>query len=111
MARPRFEVRLTQGAEDDLESLYLYLAGHRGPDEAQALLDSLPAQAETLERFPERGGVPRELERLGIRTFRQLVHPPYRIVYRVIGQEVFVLLIADGRRDMQALLERRLLGR
>lgn len=111
MARPRFEVRLTQGAEDDLESLYDYLAGHRGADAARALLDGLVARAEALERFPEREGVPEELDRLGIRTFRQLVLPPYRIVYRVVGQEVLILLIADGRRDMQALLERRLLGR
>jgi toxin ParE1/3/4 len=111
MAKPRFEVRLTRGAEDDLESLNDYLVAHRGADAAETLLDSLLAKAEALERFPDRGGVPKELERLGIRTFRQLVHPPYRIVYRVVGQEVVVLLIADGRRDMQALLERRLLGR
>jgi toxin ParE1/3/4 len=30
---------------------------------------------------------------------------------RVAGRKVFILLIADGRRDMQSLLERRLLGR
>jgi toxin ParE1/3/4 len=28
----------------------------------------------------------------------------------VIGKQVFVYVIADGRRDMQSLLERRLLG-
>ncbi|HEX8621924.1 MAG TPA: type II toxin-antitoxin system RelE/ParE family toxin [Allosphingosinicella sp.] len=110
MAQPRFEVRLTRGAEQDLESLYDYLAEQRGADAAQALLDSLVAKAEALERFLDRGGVPTELSRLGIRTFRQLVHPPYRIVYRVVAPAVFVLLIANGRRDMQALLERRLLG-
>ena len=57
------------------------------------------------------GAFPRNSAGLGIQTFRQLVISPYRIVYRVIGQEVFVLLVADGRRDVQALLERRLLGR
>jgi hypothetical protein len=34
---------------------------------------------------------------------------PYRIIYRIIGEYVYVMLIADGRRDMQALLQRRLL--
>jgi toxin ParE1/3/4 len=110
MAQPRFEVRLTQGAEQDLEGLYDYLVEQRGADAAQALLDSLLSRVEALERFPDRGAVPAELDRLGIRSFRQLVHPPYRIVYQVTGQQVHVLLIADGRRDMQALLERRLLG-
>lgn len=32
------------------------------------------------------------------------------MIYRVIGRQVFIYLIADGRRDMQALLQRRLLG-
>jgi len=34
---------------------------------------------------------------------------PYRIIYRVMDKTVYVLLIVDGRRDMQPLLERRLL--
>jgi toxin ParE1/3/4 len=108
MAAPRFEVRLTRGAEDDLERLYDYLSKQGSPATAEALLDSILEKVEALERYPRRGSVPRELAGIGIRTFRQLVHPPYRIVYRVVGAEVFVLLIADGRRDMQALLERRL---
>ncbi|MDO9351029.1 MAG: type II toxin-antitoxin system RelE/ParE family toxin, partial [Deltaproteobacteria bacterium] len=31
------------------------------------------------------------------------------IIYRVMDKIVYVLLIADGRRDMQTLLQRRLL--
>ena len=33
----------------------------------------------------------------------------YRIIYRVLDKDVYVLLIFDGRRDMQSLLQRRLL--
>ena len=63
-----------------------------------------------LERFPHRGAIPAELERLGIGDFRQTLLAPYRIVYRVVADSVYIMLIADGRRDLQALLERRLLG-
>jgi toxin ParE1/3/4 len=110
MASPRFEVRLTQGAEDDLERLHDYLAEHRSLAEADALLEAILGKAAALERFPDRGAVPKELAGLGIRDFRQILMAPYRIFYRVTGEAVFVVLIADGRRDMQALLERRLLG-
>lgn len=105
-----FEVRLAQGAEDDLEGIYDYLSEHRSPDDAQPLLDALLTKIGTLERFPLHGAVPKELAPLGIREFRQVLLAPYRLVYRVIGKTVFVTLIADGRRDMQALLTRRLLG-
>jgi len=48
---------------------------------------------------------------LGIREYRQTIFKPYRMIYRIIGKTVYIYLIADGRRNMQALLERRLLGR
>ncbi|HET8610135.1 MAG TPA: hypothetical protein VFM11_10375 [Burkholderiales bacterium] len=32
------------------------------------------------------------------------------MIYRVTGHRVVIYLIADGRRDMQSLLARRLLG-
>jgi toxin ParE1/3/4 len=107
----RYEVRLTRGAEDDLEALVAYVAASRAPAEAVALLDKLLEKIETLESFPERGAIPKELEALGISEFRQTLVPPYRLIYRVVARKVFVAVIADGRRDMQALLERRLLGR
>jgi len=105
-----YEVRLTRGAEADLEAIYDHMAGHRGADEAEALLARLLAKLGTLERFPLRGSVPKELAPLGIREFRQILLPPYRLIYRIVGKAVFVALIADGRRDMQALLARRLLA-
>jgi len=64
----------------------------------------------SLAEFPERGAYPSELLALGIQEYRELFVHTYRIIYRVINQSVYVLLIADGRRDMQQLLERRLLG-
>jgi toxin ParE1/3/4 len=43
--------------------------------------------------------------------FREVYFKPYRIVYRVEDdrQRVTVFLIADGRRSLQGMLERRLL--
>ena len=46
---------------------------------------------------------------LGIREYRELLYNLYRIIYRVLGRNLYVLVIAVGRRDMQTLLQRRLL--
>ena len=107
----RFAVELSQGAEDDLETIHDYLALHRSRGDADDLLAAFLDRIETLEQLPERGAVPKELDALGIRDFRQALLGPYRLIYRVIDARVVILLIADGRRDIQALLERRLLGR
>ena len=63
-----------------------------------------------LTRFPERGSYPRELLALGIKEYRQTAFKPYRVIYRVVGSQVVIHLIVDGRRDMQSVLARRLLG-
>lgn len=111
MPTRKFDVQLTEGAEDDLESIYQYLAENRSFEDAERLLHAFLDKVQTLERYPLRGAVPRELESIGIRDYRQVLLRPYRLIYRLVNDTVFVMIIADGRRDMQALLERRLLGR
>ncbi|OYW39687.1 MAG: plasmid stabilization protein [Hydrogenophilales bacterium 12-61-10] len=106
----QFEVHLTAGAERDLESIYDYIAEFDSRASADHVLDRLLKAAEGLVSFPERGTHPRELQALGVREYRQVFFKPWRLVYRIIGQQIFIVLIADGRRDMQALLARRLLG-
>lgn len=106
----KYEVLLTAGAEKDLEALYDYVAEYDSPASADRLLVQLLKISESLSYFPERGAYPRELSIIGMREYRQLFFKPYRVIYRVMGERVFVYLIVDGRRDMQALLSRRLLA-
>ena len=105
-----FEVRLTADAVRDLEEIVDWIARHDGPGRAQHVLDRIEVAVDALKRFPGRGPHPPELVALGIREYRETFFKPYRIVYHVEGARVFISLIADGRRDMQALLARRLLA-
>ncbi len=105
-----YEVLLTAGAEKDLEELYDYLAEYDSPASADHVLDQLLKVAASLESSPERGAHPKELLALGIREYRQTFFKPYRLIYRVVGERVYIYLIVDGRRDMQTLLARRLLA-
>ena len=73
------------------------------------MLDCIEDAVERLATFPERDSQPKELLSLGIREYRQTFLKPYRVIYRIVGQVVYVYLIEDGRRDMQSLLARRLL--
>lgn len=109
-AGQRLEVFLTAGAEQDLESIYDYVAEFDTVANANRLLDRLLDVTESLSIFPERGAYPKELLALGIREYRQTFFKPYRLIYRVLGTKVYVHMIVDGRRDMQAQLARRLLG-
>jgi len=106
----RYEVLITQGAERDLEEIYDHIAEFDSPEKAEYVLSRLLEVAERLATFPDRGPHPKELQALGIREYRQTYFKPYRLIYRVLGKQVFIYLIADGRREMQSLLAGRLLG-
>jgi len=105
----RFEVLLTEDAARDFEELHNYVAVHDSFGKAQDLLNRIADVVESLGNHPDRGSFPKELAALGIREYRQLFFKPYRIIYRVIDKRVYIYLIADGRRDFQTLLSRRLL--
>ena len=105
----RFQVSLTEDAARDLEEIFDYIAEHDDPAKANHVLDRIEEAVESLATFPERGSHPKELLSLGIREYRQTFLKPYRVIYRIVGQRVYVYLIIDGRRDMQTLLARRLL--
>ena len=106
-----FRVLLTEDALHDLEALDDYISARDGPDRADYVLDRIEAAILGLKDFPERGNYPPELASLGIREYREVFFKPYRIIYRIMGKRVLVYLVADGRRDMQTLLARRLLNR
>ncbi len=105
-----YRVLLTRDALRDLEDLDDYLVAAESPDKADYVLERLESALERLVETPERSARPRELLDLGVGDFRQVLFKPYRIIYTVKGKEVYVLLIADGRRDTESLLQRRLLA-
>ena len=104
-----YEVVLTHDALRDLEELYDYIAARDAPAKADHVLDRHEDQLARLSKFPERGTYTQELLAIGMREYRETYFKPYRIIYRVTGQQAIVYVIVDGRRDMQALLSRRML--
>jgi toxin ParE1/3/4 len=105
--RDRHQVLWTDEAVEDLEEIVGYLAAD-SPLNARNLLARLRSRAEALETSPRRGRVVPELARFAIRSWRELVVKPYRVVYRVGETEVFVLAVFDGRRDLEDVLLERL---
>ena len=104
-----FDVFLSEDAERDIEDIYRYIAEPDGIVSAERVLTAIEATCHGLSRLPNRGNVPKELRPLGIAEYREARFKPYRIIYRIAGRQVVVYCVLDGRRDMQTLLQARLL--
>jgi toxin ParE1/3/4 len=104
-----YQVFLTEDAVCVLEELYDYIEAYDTLQKADYVVDKIEEAFSSLSDNPERGAYAKELLAVGLREYREVYFKPYRIIYRIIAQHVYVMVIADGRRDMQSLLERRLL--
>ena len=104
----RYRARLAEHAEQDLIDIYHYAALHDSAEKAVYVLDQSESLCPRLTEPSKRDHVPPELDRIRVANYREGHFQPYRVIYEVIRQDVFIHCILDGRRDMQSLLERRL---
>ena len=104
-----FSIHIIADAEEDILDVYRYVPRNDSPEKADRLLDNLEKTILKLSTTPERGHYPPELERIGVREYREIFFRPYRIIYQVVKSDVYVHCVLDGRRDLQDLLEHKLL--
>jgi toxin ParE1/3/4 len=105
-----FPVRITAAASRDLIEICDWIAEHDSPAKAEHVLDRLNAAVESIAALPHRGSRPRELPPGTGEDYRQVFFKPYRVIYEVATAEVIIHAIADGRRNLQALLLRRMIS-
>ncbi len=94
------EVRWTPQAEDDLEAVYDFIA-RDSPHYAQLTIEGILAALDQLEQFPLLG---RHVPESSREDLRELIKPPYRLVYRV-GEVVKILTIFRASRLFPSKLE------
>jgi len=104
-----YRVLFAEDAERDIEDLHRFIAGRDGAETAERILTDIENACAELEEFPARGNIPKELAGIGISEYRELHNKPWRMIYRIMGTDVVVYCVVDGRRDLQSFLERRLI--
>ncbi|MBT4638932.1 MAG: type II toxin-antitoxin system RelE/ParE family toxin [Bacteroidetes bacterium] len=104
-----YNVLLTNHAAQDLDDMYEFIYLSDSPGKAEYVFMQIEKAIDSLTTFPERGSYPNELKSLGIKQYREVFFKPYRLIYQIKKETVYIMLVTDGRRDMQTLLSKRLL--
>jgi len=105
----KYRVLWAEAAEKDLTKIIDYIA-IENPADASKILQKIKQQASSLYKFPERGRIVPELHEQGIHFYRELVIPPWRMIYRISDTNVYVLCVFDSRRNVEDILMNRLVG-
>lgn len=105
----KYKVIIDPIAKADLKEIFFFVLKNDGPKLANRLLDNLEAICYKLEKFPERGHIPPELKQTGIKNFLEIHYKPYRIIYEVDKNLVYIHSVIDGRRNIEEVLSNRFL--
>ena len=106
-----FKGYIISDAEEDIFNIYNYVLFNDSEEKAEYVLSKIEEMCLSLSKYPNRGHVPPEFERLGVYSYKEIHFKPYRIIYEVTESIVYIHCVLDGRRSLQELLENRLLRR
>ena len=105
----KYHVYITADAEEDIFGIYKYVALTDRVENADHLFQKIEEKIYSLTTLANQGHFPPELEQIGIHEYREIHYKPYRIIYSVIEADVCVHCVLDERRDLEDLLQERLL--
>jgi len=102
-----YKVFITHSAEEDLKEIVDFIAEEE-PGIALKILDKLELRIRSLIELPDRGRIVPELKAKDILTYREIIESPWRIVYSIIEDTVYILFVIDGRRNVNDLFLKKL---
>lgn len=88
-------ITFATSAFDDLESIRAWYRDQQVPDVGNKLLGEIVSQVEKLADFPESGRIVPEF---GIANLREIILPPFRIVYRLDGHKIRIIRVWRSER-------------
>ena len=104
--KPKYKVVWANVAECDLKDIIEYISID-SPQNASKILKKIKQKASELYTLPERGRIVPELQDQGILQYREIVIPPWRLIYRITERKIFVLCLIDSRRNVEDILLKR----
>jgi len=105
----KYHVFWTQTAQNDLTSIINYLTIHESIKIALSIYERIKKKALTLSSFPARGRIIPELSSQNIEGYRELVDSPWRIIYRISDENIYIVSVIDGRRSFENTILGRIL--
>lgn len=103
-----YKLKWTTNAKDDLLNIVAYIKKD-SPSIASDIYQKIRKKANSSNFFPLKGRVLPELQKEGITLYREVIASPWRIIYKVGNDTVYIMAILDSRQNVEELLLQKLL--
>jgi len=94
----RITITLAESAIQDLTNIREYYQEQEVPEVGDRFVKEIISSVEELAIHPDRGRIVPEFNRLQL---RELIHPPFRIVYRRYKEKISVVRVWRSERLMR----------
>lgn len=91
----KHSITFAESAINDLEEIRRWYAEQQVPEVGERLIGEVVDQVERLSDFPETG---RMVPEFGVAHLREIIHPPFRIVYRLGENRVRIVRVWRSER-------------
>lgn len=103
-----YKVKWTSNAKEDLLNVLDYIKKD-SLNAARKVYEQIKEKIQSSNLFSLRGRVVPELLKEGITIYRELIAQPYRIMYKIENDTVYIMAIFDSRQNIEELLLQKLL--
>ncbi len=88
-------IEFAESAVCDLEEILAWYSGLQVPEVGERLVREIFIRTEQLSEHPESGRIVPEFD---VKTIRELIHPPFRIVYRMDSSKIWIIRVWRSER-------------
>ena len=103
-----YKIKWTSNAKEDLLNIVEYIKKD-SLSAARKVYGQIKEKAQSSNFFPLKGRVVPELQKEGITIYRELIAQPWRIMYKIENDTVYIMAIFDSRQNVEELLLQKLL--
>jgi plasmid stabilization system protein ParE len=101
----------TADAEESFNEILEYSMEKFGESRTQKLYEKIISKIDLLSSVSLKSKLSQDLKDIGINNIYELVESPWRIFYKIQNDKVIILLILDGRRNVEEVLISKVIDR
>lgn len=103
-----YKLKWTTNAKDDLLNIVTYIKKD-SLSTASDIYQRVRKKANSSNFFPLKSRVVPELQKEGITFYREVIASPWKVIYKVGNDTVYIMAILDSRQNVEELLLQKLL--
>ncbi|MCL2759420.1 MAG: type II toxin-antitoxin system RelE/ParE family toxin [Treponema sp.] len=106
----KYNIKWASPARDDINEIIEYIT-LTNEIYTVKVLDKIEENVEKLKTLPTLYRIVPELEKYGYLIYREIIVDYWRVIYKIENNLVYIMLVIDGRRNLEDILLKTILLR